>query len=164
MMQGNAHCTKYQMDCESCFIRKIRISKCQCISEYYMKMPQIQVTESKKETQETQNTDTHTTLIRESPPQLENRIMARVYVRSITRSTMYQKLHFVSGKTSSVVCGFSSIKIDYSDYLKSLISRINEAYVFFNKYFIGTKNNNINFILAVCFAAIPLVIVFTCFL
>ena len=32
--------------------------------------------------------------IRESPPQFENRIMARVYVRSITRST--KKLHFVS--------------------------------------------------------------------
>ena len=34
--------------------------------------------------------------IRESPPIFENRIMARVYARSITRSTMYQKLHFVS--------------------------------------------------------------------
>ena len=30
---------------------------------------------------------------------------------------------------SSVACGFSSIIIDYSDYLKSLISRINEVYV-----------------------------------
>ena len=30
----------------------------------------------------------------ESPPQLENQIMARVYVRSITRSTMYQKAPF----------------------------------------------------------------------
>ena len=30
-----------------------------------------------------------------------------------------------------VACGFSSIKIDYSDYSKSLISRINEVYVFF---------------------------------
>ena len=28
-------------------------------------------------------------------------------------------------KISSVACGFSPIKIDYSDYLKSLISRIN---------------------------------------
>ena len=35
-------------------------------------------------------------ITRESPPQVENRTMARVYVRSITRSTMYQKLHFVS--------------------------------------------------------------------
>ena len=32
--------------------------------------------------------------IRESPPQFENRIMVRVYVRSITRSTMYQKASF----------------------------------------------------------------------
>ena len=31
------------------------------------------------------------------------------------------------------IYGFSSIKIDYSDYPKSLISRINEVYVFFNK-------------------------------
>ena len=36
-------------------------------------------------------------------------------------------------KISSVACGFSFIKIDYSDYLKSLISRKNEVYVFFNK-------------------------------
>ena len=34
-------------------------------------------------------------------------------------------------KISSVACGSSSIKIDYSDYLKSLISRINDVYVFF---------------------------------
>ena len=34
-------------------------------------------------------------------------------------------------KISSVACGFSFIKIDYSDYPKSLISRINEVYVFF---------------------------------
>ena len=27
----------------------------------------------------------------------------------------------------------STIKIDYSDYPKSLISRLNEVYVFFNK-------------------------------
>ena len=33
-------------------------------------------------------------------------------------------------KTSSVACGFSSIKIDYSDYPKSFIRRINEVYVF----------------------------------
>ena len=36
-------------------------------------------------------------------------------------------------KISSVACGFSPVKIDYSDYLKSLISRIIEVYVFFNK-------------------------------
>ena len=33
-------------------------------------------------------------LIRESPLQFENRIMARVYMRSIMRSTMYQKAPF----------------------------------------------------------------------
>ena len=32
-------------------------------------------------------------------------------------------------KINSVACGFSSIKIDYSDYPKSLISRINDVYV-----------------------------------
>ena len=32
--------------------------------------------------------------IRESPPQVENRIMAWVYVRRIRRSTMYQKAPF----------------------------------------------------------------------
>ena len=35
---------------------------------------------------------------------------------------------------SSEACGFSSIKFDYSDYPKSLISRINEVYVFSIKY------------------------------
>ena len=34
---------------------------------------------------------------------------------------------------SSVACGLSSIKIDYSDNPKCLISRLNEVYVFFNK-------------------------------
>ena len=38
-------------------------------------------------------------------------------------------------KNSSVACGFSSFKIYYSDYPKSLISRINEVkYVFSIKY------------------------------
>ena len=36
-------------------------------------------------------------------------------------------------KISSVACGFSTIKIHFSDYLKSLISSINDVYVFFNK-------------------------------
>ena len=66
-----------------------------------------------------------------SPPQFENRIMARVYVRGITRSTMYQKARTGVWKISYVACGFSSIKIEYSDYLKSLISRINEAIAIF---------------------------------
>ena len=47
--------------------------------------------------------------------------MALLYVRSSTHSTMYQKALFLGGtglwKISSVACGFSSIKIDYSDYL-----------------------------------------------
>ena len=47
--------------------------------------------------------------------------MAQVYVRSIKHSSMYQTAQiFVAGsvlwKISSVACGFSSIKIDYSDY------------------------------------------------
>ena len=33
---------------------------------------------------------------------------------------------------SSVACGFSPIKIDFSYYPKSLISRMNEVYVFLN--------------------------------
>ena len=33
-------------------------------------------------------------------------------------------------KVNSVACGFSSMNIDYSDYPKSLISRINEVGVF----------------------------------
>ena len=37
-------------------------------------------------------------------------------------------------KISYVACGFSSIKIDNSDYPKSLIIRINEVYVFSIKY------------------------------
>ena len=34
-------------------------------------------------------------------------------------------------KISSVACGFSSIKIDYYYYQKSLISRLNEVHAFF---------------------------------
>ena len=58
--------------------------------------------------------------------------MARVYVGSITRSTMNQKAAF--WKISSVAFEFSSIKISYSDYPKILISRINEVYVCSIKY------------------------------
>ena len=62
--------------------------------------------------------------------------MARMYVRSIPRTTKYQYSSIVLAgtgvwKISSVACGFSSFKIDYSDYPKIFISRINE--VFFNK-------------------------------
>ena len=57
--------------------------------------------------------------IQESLSQLENRIMATLYVRSSTRGTITKKLHFVSWnwriEISSVAYGFSSIKIDYSE-------------------------------------------------
>ena len=66
-------------------------------------------------------------LTRESPPKFENRIMARVYVRSI--STIYLLAGTGVRKVSVVACGFSSIKIDYFDYPKSLISIKNEVYV-----------------------------------
>ena len=35
-------------------------------------------------------------------------------------------------KISSVECGFSPIKINFSDYPKCLMSRLNEVYVFCN--------------------------------
>ena len=78
-------------------------------------------------------------IIRESSPQFENRIMARVYVRSITRSIMYQKApvclpELAYGKYKSAACDFSSIKLDYSDSLKSSISRIKDVYAFSIKY------------------------------
>ena len=83
---------------------------------------------------------TSITVLWESPPQFENQIMALVYVRSIIHSTtLYvpKSSSLLAGtgvwKISSVACGLSSIKIDYSDYLKSLIRRINEVYVFFYK-------------------------------
>ena len=49
-------------------------------------------------------------------------------------------------KIHSVACGFSPVKIHFSAYLNSLISRINEVYIFQIKYryFIGIKP--INFI------------------
>ena len=97
--------------------------------------------------------------------------MARVCVRSITRSTMYQKAPFCASwnwrmKNSSVARGFSSIKIDHYDYPKSLISRINKVYIFSIKYrFCDTLlKKSINFIQVVCFAAITLVIALTWFL
>ena len=70
--------------------------------------------------------------IRESLPQFENRIMARCMQGALRVVLCTKKLHFVSRnwlwKISSVACGFSSIKIDFSDCPKSLISRINEVY------------------------------------
>ena len=45
-----------------------------------------------------------------------------------------KKLHLLAGtgvgKNSNVASGFSSVKIDYSYYPKSFISRINEVYVY----------------------------------
>ena len=71
--------------------------------------------------------------IRESPPQFEN-IMARVYVRSIMCSMYYvpnSPILFARNgtvKISSVACGFSPVKVNYSDYPKSFISRINKVF------------------------------------
>ena len=63
--------------------------------------------------------------------------MAWVFVRSITRRSSILLAGTGVWKISSVACGFSSIlKIDYSEYRKSLISRIIQVYVvvfFFNK-------------------------------
>ena len=57
--------------------------------------------------------------IRESQSQSYN---ASVYIRSITRSTMHQKLNLLAGtgvwKISSVACWFCSIKFNFSDYPK----------------------------------------------
>ena len=47
----------------------------------------------------------------ESPAQFENRIKPRLYVRRITRSTMYEKARAGVRKISSVACGFSPIKV-----------------------------------------------------
>ena len=63
-----------------------------------------------------------------------------------------KKLHLLARtgvwKFSSVhvACGFSSIKIGYSDYPKSLISRINEVMFFSIKYRYFIEKKHINFI------------------
>ena len=78
--------------------------------------------------------NSHADFIRESPQQFNYLIMARVYVTALHVVLCTKKLLLVAGtgvwKISSVACGFSLIKIDYSVYLKSLISRLNEVYVF----------------------------------
>ena len=86
-------------------------------------------------TGEKESVSLHQNIIRESPPQFESQIMARVYIRSITRILCAKKLHFVS-RNWRMENSFYSIwvqlyLIDYFDYLKNLISRINEVYVFF---------------------------------
>ena len=60
---------------------------------------------------------------------------ASAVLRRITHSNYVGKSSILlagNGVRSSVACGFSPIKI-HSDYQKSLISRINEDYVFFKK-------------------------------
>ena len=61
--------------------------------------------------------------------------MPRVYIRYYVPKSSILLTGPGVWKISSpaCTCGFSSIEIDYSDYPKSLISRINEVYVFFNK-------------------------------
>ena len=51
-------------------------------------------------------------------------------------------------KINSVASGFSPFKIHFSDYPKSLISRINEMYAFSIKYHYSDIlfKNNINFV------------------
>ena len=74
---------------------------------------------------------------RESPAQFENGIQPLVCIRPLRVVLCEKKLILLAGtgvsKVSSVACVFSPIKIHLSDYLKSLISRINEVIVFFNK-------------------------------
>ena len=69
-------------------------------------------------------------IIRESLPQFENQIMARVYVRSIMRSTMYQKAPFCSPEMEQQKLFLKHVKIDNSHYPKNFISRINKVYLF----------------------------------
>ena len=85
---------------------------------------------------------------REGPLQFENRIMPRI----ITRSSICMYSILLAGTGVWKICGFTSIKIDYSDYTNSLISRINEVYVCFNKISLFIYNH-------FCFAAITLVTV-----
>ena len=68
---------------------------------------------------------------------LKNRIKPRVYIKCITHSTISSVLFAGTGvrKISYEACGFSSIKIRFSDYQEGLISRINEVHVFLKRYF-----------------------------
>ena len=85
--------------------------------------------------------------------------MVGVYVWSITHSTMNYELKSSIlltktgiGKISSVACGLRSIKIDYSAYLKSSISRINNVY-FFTK--ISLKHLPFHHVFMVCCSLVP---------
>ena len=57
-------------------------------------------------------------LIRESPPQFENRIMVWEYVSSITRSTLYQKTPFCKPE---LAYGTLGLQLMGSALLKSII-------------------------------------------
>ena len=71
--------------------------------------------------------------IRKSPSQFKNRIMARYYASYYVPKSSILIAGTGVWKINSIACWFSSLKIDYSDYPKSLNSRINEVNVFFNK-------------------------------
>ena len=72
-----------------------------------------------------------------------------------TRSTVYEKAPFCKSELTFVAYVDSALLNSiFSDNPKSLISRINEVYVFFNKIspYSDTllyNNNNINFIIAI---------------
>ena len=88
-----------------------------------------------------------------------------------------KKTHFVSlnwlSKISTVACEFRTIKIDYSDYPKRFIDRINEVYVFSIKYRysdILSRTHTLHLysilwnVVTICFNAIKLAIVLAWFL
>ena len=81
------------------------------------------------------------------------------------RSAMYQKRSILFAgngavKISFVACWFSPVKIDYSDYPKIFISRIDEFYFFPIKYRYSIFLRRLLWTVAiVCFTAIKLVIV-----
>ena len=95
--------------------------------------------------------------------------MPRVYIRSIRVVLCTKQLHFVS-LNWRIENYFCSMLVQLYEnrlfgYPKSLNSRINEAYVFFNKikrYLIEKKT--LTSFITVCFAATTLVIVLTWFL
>ena len=86
---------------------------------------------------------------RESPAQFENRIKPWMYVRPITRRTMNLLAGTGVRKISSVVCGFSLIKIHFSDYPKSLIreNKLNLCVFLLLLLFFWIKYNYIDILL-----------------
>ena len=65
-------------------------------------------------------------------PQRSDAGEARTPDPSVSSQALYHLSHcapFDAKKISSVACGFSPIKIHFSDYTKSLIGRIHEVYV-----------------------------------